>query len=59
MSKKDDVICSANKQLLKLVNVYVLFFIEKKKKAEKEQTEKEFTILTNIRRATTKYLFRL
>ena len=56
MSKKDEVICSANKQLLKLVNVYVMFFIENKKKAEKEQTEKKFTILTNIRQATTKYL---
>ena len=38
-----------------------MFFIEKKKKkkAEKEQTEKEFIILTNIRQATTKYLLRL
>ena len=59
MSKKDEVICSANKQLLKLVNVYVMFFIENKKKAEKEQTEKKLTILTNIRQATTKYLLRL
>ena len=61
MSKKDEVICSANKQLLKLVNVYVMFFIEKKKKkkAEKEQTEKKFISLTNIRQATTKYLLRL
>ena len=36
-----------------------MFFIENKKKAEKEQTEKKFTILTNIRQATTKYLLRL
>ena len=36
-----------------------MFFIENKKKAEKEQTEKKLTILTNIRQATTKYLLRL
>ena len=51
MSKKDGVICSANKQLLKLVNVYVMLFIEKKKKAEKKQKGKKLTILTIIRQA--------
>ena len=50
MSKKDEVIYSANKQLHKLVNVYVMLFIEnkKKKKTEKKQKEEKLTILTII-----------
>ena len=58
MSKKDEVICSANKQLRKLVNVYVMLFIEKKKKkeTEKKQKEKKPTILNvhySLRRSYT------
>ena len=36
MSKKDEVICSSNKYLRKLVNVYIMLFIQKKKKTEKK-----------------------
>ena len=55
MSKKDEVICVANEQLCKLVNIYVMLFIgnKKKKKTEKNQKEKKLTIHTIIRQATT------
>ena len=38
VSKKDEVICSSNKYIRKLVNVYIMLFIQnqKKKKTEKE-----------------------
>ena len=48
VSKKDEVICSANKKLFKLVNVYVMLFIENKNKTEKKQKEKKLNILTII-----------
>ena len=55
MSKEDEVICSANKQLRKLVSVYFMLFIrnKKKEKTEKKQKERELTILTIFRQATT------
>ena len=55
VSKKDEVICSANKQLCKLVSVYIMLFMEKKKKKKtvKTQKEKKLTILTIIHQATT------
>ena len=55
LSKKDEVIYSANKQLHKLINVYIILFIEnkKKKKTEKNQNERKLTILTIICQDTT------
>ena len=41
MSKKDEVICSSNKYLRKLVNVYIMLFIQKKKKTEKKLKKKQ------------------
>ena len=55
LSKKDEVIYSANKQLHKLINVYIILFIEnkKKKRTEKNQNERKLTILTIICQDTT------
>ena len=55
LSKKDEVIYSANKQLHKLINVYVILSIEnkKKKRTEKNQNERKLTILTIICQDTT------
>ena len=36
VSKKDEVICSSNKCLRKLVNVYIMLFIQNKKKKKTE-----------------------
>ena len=49
-SKKDEVICSENELLRKLVHVYVMFFVENKNKnkTEKKQKEKNLIILTII-----------
>ena len=47
MSKKDVVISSSNKQLRKLVNVYIMLFLENKnkKKTGKKQKEKSLPFL--------------
>ena len=48
MSKKDEVICSGNKQLRKLVIVYVMLFIENRKRKQKRNKEKKLIIFTII-----------
>ena len=49
VSKKDEVIWSANIWLCKLVKFSVMLFIEKKKKTGNKQKEKKLGILTIIR----------
>ena len=47
VSKKVELICSSNKKLRDLVNVYIMIFIEnkKQKKTEKKQKEKSLPFL--------------
>ena len=45
VSKKDKVIYSSNKYLHKLVNVYMMLFIENKKKRKKKQKKKSLPFL--------------
>ena len=47
VSKKDEVICSANKQLckFKLVNVYVMLFIENEKEKKRNKRKKNLPFL--------------
>ena len=45
VSKKDEMICSTNKQLRKLVDVYVMIFIENKEKNSRKKSEKRLAVL--------------
>ena len=54
MSKKDEMIRSANKQLRKLVNIYVIILQKRKRKENRKETNgKKLTILTIVCQATT------